>query len=325
MNLRPASNMVQVKGKWYVQVTVPKEIQSEFKGQKQLRRSTGTSEKRTALALRHTIETKIYAELDLAYSKLNPLKSAVENLLLLLDRGPATYFESAYIGAGNIEEVLDDVREAAKRRIYSYDPDEEEDSTFAAMERPKIEGALLLVESEALKATGKIAMPTKLSELASAWLSKHSFGKQKTKDAAKRAIIHFIEVMGDLYISDVTKKTAYDFASAVSTKLSAKTIENRISYVSQSLTYAEVQGLISASPFIGLKLSSYGKPSKRYQPLTTSELNDLFSLLMKDEDRLLFSILITTGMRLDEAALISWEDIKTDKSVTYLDLTGAGK
>jgi integrase len=321
MNLRPASNMVQVKGKWYVQVTVPKEIQSEFKGQKQLRRSTGTSEKRTALALRHSIETRIYAELDLAYSKLNPFKSAVENLLLVINKGPALYPEDSYIGTENIEEVLTDIREAAKQRMYGFDSSDEEDSILAEIERPKIEKALLEVEQQAQNATGAIPKLIPISDLAKRWLLKHSFGKVKTKDAAKRALDHFIDVMGDLFISDITKKVAYDFATALHPICAAKTIGNRISYLSQALTFAETEGLISSNPLFGMKLSGYGKPSQRYQPLTTSEMTSLFSLSMNAEDRLLLSILITTGMRLDEAALLCWEDLKTDKGIAFFDLT----
>lgn len=46
----------------------------------------------------------------------------------------------------------------------------------------------------------------------------------------------------------------------------------------------------------------------------------LFALPMKDQDRLLFTILITTGMRLDEVALLTWDKIKVEDGVTLFDI-----
>ena len=42
------STLVLTKGKWYVCVTVPVELRQSFKGQKQIKRSTGTSDKKIA-------------------------------------------------------------------------------------------------------------------------------------------------------------------------------------------------------------------------------------------------------------------------------------
>jgi integrase len=42
---------------------------------------------------------------------------------------------------------------------------------------------------------------------------------------------------------------------------------------------------------------------------------------MPEHSRKLLSILITTGMRLDEAALLDWEDIKEEQGVVYYDLS----
>jgi len=43
---------------------------------------------------------------------------------------------------------------------------------------------------------------------------------------------------------------------------------------------------------------------------------------MPDHVRLLLSILLTTGMRLDEAALLNWEDMKVEQEILFFDLTG---
>ena len=57
------------------------------------------------------------------------------------------------------------------------------------------------------------------------------------------------------------------------------------------------------------KPSEFGSKSRSYMPLSTDELMQLFRLEMDKESRLLLSILITTGMRLDEAALLTFERV----------------
>ena len=52
----------------------------------------------------------------------------------------------------------------------------------------------------------------------------------------------------------------------------------------------------------------------------------LFKLFAQDlpkDIRFLWSILITTGMRLDEAAILSRDSVKTERGITYFDLTEA--
>ena len=52
-------------------------------------------------------------------------------------------------------------------------------------------------------------------------------------------------------------------------------------------------------------------------------LHLLFAQNLPIDIRLLWSILITTGMRLDEASLLTTSSIKTEKGVRYFDLTEA--
>ena len=71
----------------------------------------------------------------------------------------------------------------------------------------------------------------------------------------------------------------------------------------------------------GVKLEHYGEKKRSYEALTEEQLHALFHLQMPNSDRLLLSILITTGMRLDEAALLRWDQYKTDKNgIRYFDL-----
>jgi hypothetical protein len=67
---------------------------------------------------------------------------------------------------------------------------------------------------------------------------------------------------------------------------------------------------INSNVLFGLSLKNYGVKKRSYEAFTADQLHHLFSLDMPEDDKLLLSILITTGMRLDEAALLTWDQYK---------------
>lgn len=75
-------NFLSAKRKWYVYVTVPSELRSAFPKQTQVRRSTGTSDRREAERLLHGIAACIYAEFD--SKKANPVLAKLEELEALV-------------------------------------------------------------------------------------------------------------------------------------------------------------------------------------------------------------------------------------------------
>ena len=73
---------------------------------------------------------------------------------------------------------------------------------------------------------------------------------------------------------------------------------------------------------LGVTLNLIATAKQTYKPLETEELFALFQLDMEPQERLLLAILITTGMRLDEAALLTWERIVTRHGVSCFGLVG---
>lgn len=100
-----------------------------------------------------------------------------------------------------------------------------------------------------------------------------------------------------------------------------QTISKRISNVTGLLKWAERKKLIEANPFQNMDLRDYGVKSKEYLPLDRGELVKLFHQDMNSQERLCLSLLALTGMRLDEVALLRWDQVKTDGGGLYLDLT----
>ena len=59
-----APTLIFKKGKWYVQITIPKELRHLYPNQKQKQRSTGTTDKTIANKKAHVIASEIYADFE---------------------------------------------------------------------------------------------------------------------------------------------------------------------------------------------------------------------------------------------------------------------
>jgi integrase len=94
-----------------------------------------------------------------------------------------------------------------------------------------------------------------------------------------------------------------------------KTIKNYISYTKQAFDYAgQIRNeygkiILPSHPFHNLKLGEFGAPAKPYISFNSEELHSIFAQDLPRLDRLLLAMLVTTGMRLDEASLMTWERV----------------
>jgi integrase len=77
---------------------------------------------------------------------------------------------------------------------------------------------------------------------------------------------------------------------------------------------------LKSNPWVDLDLAEYGVPQRGWVPFTKEELGELFAVAMPRQEYLLFSILITTGMRLDEAALMTWERVTVQEGLPSFSL-----
>lgn len=141
----------------------------------------------------------------------------------------------------------------------------------------------------------------------------------------------FVSVCGDKPLDQYDKIHAKELAEALHREdFAAKTIKNYYSYTRQAFEFAGMQRgedgqvVLPSHPFHGVNLSEYGKKTDSYRAFTQDELKQIFQIPMNDEDYLILAILITTGMRLDEAALLTEEQIKDLDGILCFDLTTEG-
>lgn len=139
--------------------------------------------------------------------------------------------------------------------------------------------------------------------------------KQKTMNEWLTFVPQFVETVKDLALRDIQQKHGYDFAKALAAQGKAeKTIKSRISGVSALLQFATEEGLIERNPLHGLRLKGIGQRSYHYRPLNDAQLSSLFGIKgLPKKVRILWAILITTGMRTDEAALLRQDQVRLDE------------
>jgi integrase len=161
-----------------------------------------------------------------------------------------------------------------------------------------------------------------LSKASSAYLASNPFSKHKTTSEAKTALSEFEAFAGDLPLDKITTALGYSYAEHLGKAKSASTVGKKISYVRGMLSFHVRKGDLGSNPLSGMKIPrSVGTARSSRKPFTPDELESLFKQPMPDHVRSLLSILVTTGMRLDEAALLNWEDIKEEGGVVFFDLT----
>jgi len=340
----PASTLVAVKGKFYVSVTVPKPLEHLFK-QKQIRLSTGTSDKREARKRQFKVASKIYARFDEA--RANAAKSQIDEVHALMHTlADCLGYEVDVSSVMNDDtrerrHLLNAIDAVSQELAFPVSPVSNNDPKYAHLSdvamrftsldvqryidtfREPDDRRVLLVEDTP---TAVPEQPTAQSVTAvlERYIDARPWQRLKSKDAARRQIEAFAKVVRNIDVQYIEKQHAYAFASALQSAGKAqKTIASYVSAVSAMLTWCEQNAIITESPFTNLKLSKYGKKKSSWLPLSNEQLHKLFAQEMPAQDRLLLSILITTGMRLDEAALLTWEQFKVIDEIRCFDLTDA--
>ena len=313
----PASSCTRRKGKYYISVTVPKQIEPLFKA-KQLRRSTGTSDFALAKQRQHALADEIYRFMDSvwkdAYREWKAgLKGEWSDDATKFTKSLGIYRDG--FNADRMRQFLDEEAQLVLTEAHRPGGKATQGQVDAAAEYLTWE-TMDEREWQKLQATKPSTEPQKAGDdtikgVLPTYLDGRNWERLKTRDAAHRQIQRFVDMVGNLKLSQVEKSHAYDYAQALDAAGYAhKTIRSSVSAVSTLLEWCERTRLLKLSPFVNLKLAGYGAAAKGYRPFEKHELHQLFQQDMGEQERVLLSLLITTGMRLDEAALLTWERIK---------------
>ena len=317
-----------VKNKWYVSMTVPFELRDILTNQ--VRLSTGTSDKNEALKrspeLAIELKNKIYDAVE--QLKIEILKEKVLSIAKKLNRQDTINVNT--LDKHSLIALLEELSEAGRNEIINF-------GTFNVKNlRLDIEKHNLSKnridrntrENEVRKAKQLLTeikgVNNSFKQLADEWLKVNRWNREKSRKAFISHIDKFLKVSGDIELNTITKVMLYDFAEsmAVENNSSNQTIKNYMASIRAVLNYAERKGKINLSPAYNLKLETYGTSKRERKPFPFAMVKELFKLELPEDIRLLWSIMVSTGMRLDEVALLTANNVKEERGIRYFDLTG---
>ncbi|MEO9682940.1 MAG: DUF6538 domain-containing protein [Tateyamaria sp.] len=318
MSEYPATSLALNKGKYYVLLTVPTELREHFNGRKQLKRSTGTRDLQDAKRRQHNISAELYAQLD----DCKPdIRDVISDLL-------------GWIGDADEVQRLEDNGDleglimSNKYAEDTHDPERDPDESAVDLVHGGGEKALEVYRKwKAQQVQGTVASGAVYYSVAvEEYLATNPYEPEKTKRDCELSLKQFQDFGGDIALSEINAVLIHQYAEHLGQSKSRKTITKKISYVKRMFDHAVRKGWVPSNVFVGLVLDKkVGRAKQSYAAFMEDELSKLFAQPMSDHLRSLLSILTTTGMRLDEAALLNWEDVKEDKAqgVVYFDLTNS--
>jgi integrase len=136
------------------------------------------------------------------------------------------------------------------------------------------------------------------------------YDKKNTQRKWIRAIDRFIELIGDVPLREIDAVTPHTFADEqikVWPEISNQSITDYHMGVSLMLKFCVRKGYIRRNEFSGVSVKDYGKKTVSWLAYTPSEMSTIFEHDWSIQERLLLCIIATTGMRLSEAGMLTWE------------------
>ena len=373
-NPYPVTKLVQIPSKgdmFFVQVTKPKDVFAISGGNKTVRKSTGTKDKRLAEKLWRSIEQEIYREWDnlLKRDRFIELLEAHWKPQKAMGLRPAEFIETwdggrvlacQLVCITPTESDMELANELFQFLTYH------EALEFRSILTPPADPYPVAIQNEKLAAgrayddklygpeantsqrrkttpnraarafVNRTGCPTVLEALPG-YLADRKWDNRSAKERhyAGSYIEKCTHIIGDKPLDQIIPKDAKAIMEALDEEgLANSTIKTYKRHLSEMLSWAVVElvnehsspkkPFLSQNPFHGIGARDYGTTKRSYEALTEDQLHRLFALPMPDEHRLLLSILVTTGMRLDEAALLQWSQFKTDRNgLRYFDLSDA--
>ena len=320
------ATLAKIRGKWYASVTVPINLRPYFNDQRQIKRSSGTSDRVEAGKKLHGLAAAIYGEFNKVQP--NPLRLALQRLGalhkpndLLLEVIPSLADNINYGAHLSDDEsvwelaaLVDSQLEAVILHCKTL-----ERTSFG----PKFDAAQAVLEQIKSHKDNQQPQNEKFIDVATAYVGGATMHGARLS-STRKAIGEFNATFPMISLTELTKVHFYEYANRLAEDGMAKnTIKGRIARLSSVFKFAEKRGHVVSNPTVGLDYSDLGRDVEHWVPFTEDQLYKIFQQPMEARERLLFTILVTTGMRLDEAALLEWQDVKDKDGIPYFDLTRA--
>jgi len=325
-NYKPTLKLV--KNKWYVSMTVPFELRYILTNQ--IRLSTSTSDKNEAHKRLPELAIELKKKISTAVEQLqvDTLKEKVLSIAKKLNRQDSINVNT--LDKHSLIALLEELSEEDGVEVINIGTFNVKnlklDLEKSNLPRKRIDGDIRVNEVRKAKQllTEIKGSNNSFKQLADEWEKVKNWNREKSRKAYISHIDKFLKVIGDIDLKAITKVKLYDFAESMAVKnnVSNQTIKNYMSSIRGVLGYAERKGKIDISPGSDLELETYGTSKRQRKPFPFAMVKELFKLELPEDIRLLWSVMVSTGMRLDEVALLNVDNIKEERGIRYFDLTG---
>ena len=153
--------------------------------------------------------------------------------------------------------------------------------------------------------------------------------QKKTADKVMFGVKEFIELMGDFDPRSIDQTHASEFVELQLEKdpeRSKKSLNNRNWAMNVFFRWCVSKRITKGVPFYGHKLEKWqGRPTQSWLEYIDKDLDIIFNYEWKNQERLLISLALATGMRINEIALLTWERIISLNTFQYISLLPEGQ
>ncbi len=318
-------------------VTVPIELR-ELVGRKQIGITTGTNDKKLAEKMLPDLEAKLYKKLDDANLASHPLAIVYKELVDVVLKGDTPWSIEDLFDRDRRFRLEDDIRQRTAEVMGDARSafDDFESGGHAQDEYRKAEELLNWFVQEFRKVSEEKFAPKKrnkrFKDVVDEYHSSPDFlnqvKREKTRDDYIGTCAKFLAWAGDVSLDNFEghegRQLAATFADEMNSPnsmivqrkrgktVAAGTINRMFAAIRGVLRYAYNQGYTENRLWDDTQNIVTAKGAKRIKPrpFEPEEEIALMASPMPPRDRLLLQFVITTGARLDEIALLTWDQIK---------------
>ena len=214
------------------------------------------------------------------------------------------------------------------RKTKSLLPITKRDGTWWVDPKPEYERTMV-ARAEPRAATVRAKKDKKVLDLLDPYMKNANYGSSNTLNKIRRGVTFFGKVMGNPLVTDIKPHDLFKYIQAYADSRPTQPAENTIRdykwYMYRFLNWCVRHEFLERNPFDAVKFQAneFGRVGESRLPFSEGQLMQIFAQDMEQQERLLLSFLIVTGMRIDEAALLTWAQFQEIDGIRCFSLIGA--
>ena len=214
------------------------------------------------------------------------------------------------------------------RKTKSLLPITKKDGTWWVDPNPEYERTMV-ARDEPRSVRVSTSKNQKVLDLIDQYMKSANFGSSNTLNKVRRGVTVFAKVMGNPMVTEIQPRDLFKYIQAYVDSRPSQPAENTIRDYKWSmdrfLDWCVRYEFLDRNPFDAMKFQAkeFGRDGESRLPFTSTQLMQIFAQEIEKQERLLLSLLIVTGMRIDEAALLTWEQYQEIDGIRCFKLIGA--